>query len=153
MFIRKRMIRFADVDPAGIVFYPRYFEMINEVVEDWFAQGLGCDWAGLTLKRRKGAPLAHVEVDFTAPSRLYDELTFSLSVNRLGDSSIDLAIHAEHDGETRLAARLVIVYIDLDNRRPETLPADLKAAAMTFTNAGAGKTADSIEHVASKEDE
>ena len=29
-------VRFGDVDPAGIVFYPRYFEMLNAAVEDWF---------------------------------------------------------------------------------------------------------------------
>ncbi|GAB4527605.1 MAG: acyl-CoA thioesterase [Parvularculaceae bacterium] len=132
MFARKRMIRFADVDPAGIVFYPRYFEMINEIVEDWFAEGLDCNWVELTLERRKGAPLAHIEVDFTAPSRLYDELDFSLSVARLGNSSIHLRIRADHAGEARLAARLVIVYIDLDTRRSEPLPADLRRGAERF---------------------
>ena len=29
-------VRFADCDPAGIVFYPRYFEMFNGLVDVWF---------------------------------------------------------------------------------------------------------------------
>ena len=33
-------VRFQHTDPAGIVFYPRYFEMINQVIEDWFAEKL-----------------------------------------------------------------------------------------------------------------
>ena len=36
--------RGAHTDPAGIVFYPRYFEMINAQVEDWFTGPLGCDF-------------------------------------------------------------------------------------------------------------
>ena len=31
-FTTQRKVRFQHCDPAGIVFYPRYFEMINSVV-------------------------------------------------------------------------------------------------------------------------
>ena len=34
-------IEWGHCDPAGIVFYPRYVELCNEMVEDWFADGLG----------------------------------------------------------------------------------------------------------------
>ena len=34
-------VRFSHCDPAGIVYFPRYFDMINGVVEDWFAGTLG----------------------------------------------------------------------------------------------------------------
>ena len=34
------LVQFAHCDPAGIVFYARYFEIINEVVEDWFEDAL-----------------------------------------------------------------------------------------------------------------
>ena len=33
IFERNKRVRFAHCDPAGIVFYPRYFEMLNELVE------------------------------------------------------------------------------------------------------------------------
>ena len=29
------LVRFAHCDPAGIVFFPRYMEMFNNLVEDW----------------------------------------------------------------------------------------------------------------------
>jgi len=40
-FTLQQKVRFQHCDPAGIVFYPRYFEMINATVEEWFAQRLG----------------------------------------------------------------------------------------------------------------
>ena len=46
-FTTERRVRFADCDAAGIVFFPRYFEMLNALVEDWFTQGLGVDYAQL----------------------------------------------------------------------------------------------------------
>ena len=40
-FISQVEVRFRHCDPAGIVFYPRYFEMINDFVEEWFDKGMG----------------------------------------------------------------------------------------------------------------
>ena len=34
------LIRFGDCDAAGIVFYPRYLDMFNSLVEDWFREKL-----------------------------------------------------------------------------------------------------------------
>ena len=53
LFTTTVQVRFADVDPAGIVFYPRYFEMLNGAVEDWFAQQLGLDFATMHLERQQ----------------------------------------------------------------------------------------------------
>jgi hypothetical protein len=32
-------------DPAGIVFYPQYFILFHELLEDWFNRGLEVDYA------------------------------------------------------------------------------------------------------------
>lgn len=37
MYERLIQIEFNHCDPAGIVFYPRYFEMVNSVIENFFA--------------------------------------------------------------------------------------------------------------------
>lgn len=126
-FIYERTIRFADVDPAGIVFYPRYFEMINEVVEEWFRQELGTDFAQLTLKERRGAPLVKIATEFKTPGRLYETLSCRLAVNSIGNSSVNLAIVAEHEGVRRFSAELVLVFIDLDAYKSAPIPPALRA--------------------------
>src|SRR5260370_493059 len=35
-FVSQVQVLFRHCDPAGIVFYPRYFEMVNDLVEEWF---------------------------------------------------------------------------------------------------------------------
>lgn len=35
-FQREILVRFGHCDAAGWVFYPRYFELISDFVEDWF---------------------------------------------------------------------------------------------------------------------
>ncbi len=83
-------VRFQHSDPAGIVFYPRYFEMIDQMVEDWFAEALGVDFRTLHAEQLCGVPTVRIECDFKRPSRLGEVLTFSLSVAALGKSSFTL---------------------------------------------------------------
>jgi 4-hydroxybenzoyl-CoA thioesterase len=127
-----RRIRFADVDPAGIVFYPRYFEMINSVVEDWFCDGLDYGFDQMIRNDGYGVPLAHIDVDFNAPSQLSDMLVFSLSLKSAGRSSIKLTIKAACDGENRLTAHLVLVFINTQKHAPARLPDQLKAKMLNY---------------------
>ncbi|HET9646451.1 MAG TPA: acyl-CoA thioesterase, partial [Burkholderiaceae bacterium] len=60
-FVREHRIRFADCDPAGIVFYPQYFVMFNGLVEDWINQSLGIVYHELVLGRRVGLPTVRLE--------------------------------------------------------------------------------------------
>ena len=105
-------IRFAHCDPAGIVFYPRYFEMLNGVVEDWFAEELGFPFQEI-LKSGLGIPTVHLNVDFTAPSRLGDELGVTLAVTALGSSSVTIeVVFCGPAGDVRVRSEAVLVLTD-----------------------------------------
>ena len=45
MSVHEITVEWGDCDPAGIVFYPRYLEMFNNLVEDWFCDGLKLSFA------------------------------------------------------------------------------------------------------------
>jgi 4-hydroxybenzoyl-CoA thioesterase len=122
-----KAIRFHHCDPAGIVFYPQYFVLMNELVEDWFDDRLGVDFAAFHARDRLGVPMARVECEFLAPSKVGDELAFRLEVERLGNASITLAVTASHAGELRVRARLVLVLASLDTRRAVPIGDDLRA--------------------------
>jgi len=107
-------IRFEHCDPAGIVFYPRYFEMFNRVVEDWFAQGLDTDFRSLHDEMKSGIPTVHADCDFLLPSRLGDIVTFDLIVEQIRSSSFTLNITAHADDKARVTARLVLAFVSLD---------------------------------------
>ena len=127
-FTTRAKVRFADVDPAGIVFYPRYFEMLNAAVEDWFAQGLGVDFATLHLKRRLGTPTVRLECDFLVPSELGDTLDIEIGVASLGRTSCNIAYRVSGGGVDRLRAKAVLVCMDLDAQKAVPWPDDLRAA-------------------------
>ena len=88
-------MRFRHCDPAGIVFYPRYFEMINDFVEEWFDKGMGLPFHALHVERRIGTPTASVQCDFTAPSRWHERLRQTLEVQRIGGASFKALVRFE----------------------------------------------------------
>src|SRR5262245_6720012 len=62
-FRARRLVRFADCDPAGIVYFPRYFDFFHAAVEDWFREGLELDYWGMLRDRRLGLPAVHTSCD------------------------------------------------------------------------------------------
>ena len=134
-FTRERLIRFSDCDPAGIVFYPQYFVMLNGLVEDWFNDELGIGYAALILERRIGLPTVRLEVDFQAVSRLGDHVELSLQVDRLGGRSLTLALEVTGaDGGLRMRMRQVLVTTSLVTHRALDIPSDIRAAIARSAN-------------------
>ncbi|MEY3842400.1 MAG: acyl-CoA thioesterase [bacterium] len=131
VFTTERSVRFADCDAAGIVFFPRYFEMLNGVVEDWFAGPLQVSFRELHVNRKVSVPTAAVEARFIAPSRLEDELTFALTVTRLGRSSCSLRHRISAGGTLRFEASQTFVYVGL-SLKPEPWPEDLRARMANY---------------------
>ena len=127
-FVTGQQVRFAHVDAAGIVFYPRYFEMLNAAVEDYFAEHVGVDFAALHLNRGLAVPTVKLEADFVAPSRLGDQLVFHLSVKRVGTSSLGLDAEVRCGDAVRLRAQIVIVCMNMATARSQPWPDDLRAA-------------------------
>lgn len=126
-FVSQVQVLFRHCDPAGIVFYPRYFEMVNDLVEEWFDKGLGLSFHTLHVQRRVGTPTVSLQCDFTAPSRWNETLRQVLEVRRLGGASLQFDVRFEGpDGQARLSARVTIVTMDLDRMKATPLPADLR---------------------------
>jgi 4-hydroxybenzoyl-CoA thioesterase len=130
-FARDTIVRFEHCDAAGLIFYPRFFGLVNEMVEDWFAS-LGHSFKALHVDRRKGVPTVRFETEFAGPVRLGDMLHQSLGVDSIGRSSLSLK-HIATIGERR-AARFdqILVFTDLATMKAEPWPADLRAAITQF---------------------
>lgn len=126
-------IRFAHCDPAGIVFYPRYFELINGVVEDWCAEGLGMSFHEMHMVQGIGLPTVHIETDFVKTSRMGDELIAELRVLKIGRASLTVAITMkDKEDQLRLKAQLVLVLAKVDEQRAIAFPASLREKMQSY---------------------
>ena len=131
-FERDKLIRFHHCDPAGIVFYPQYLVMFNGLVEDWITDGLGIPYPELIGRRRIGLPTVSLHCEFSAVSRMGDDVTLGLQVEAIGNRSLTLRLDCTSGAELRVQVRNVIVTTSLDTHRAIALPDDLRAAVARF---------------------
>jgi 4-hydroxybenzoyl-CoA thioesterase len=118
VFKRKKRIRFHLCDPAGIVFYPQYLVLCNEIVEDWLAEGLGTGLEVLLGEHKRGMPMRHLEAEYLLPSLQGETLEFQLSVLRIGGSSLNLVIEAWGDDGLRFFCQQTVVWVDNEALKP-----------------------------------
>jgi 4-hydroxybenzoyl-CoA thioesterase len=119
-FVHAVPVRFADIDHAGIVYYPRFFHFFHLVFEEFWRARLGARaYVELLDVDRVGFPAVRAECDYRAPLRFGDIAEIELRVTKLGRTSVTFGYKiyraAEDDRPRTLAAegRSVSAVVDL----------------------------------------
>jgi 4-hydroxybenzoyl-CoA thioesterase len=112
-------VRFADIDHATIVYFPRFFHMFHLAFEELWQARIGPGgYARLMNHDRIGFPAVHASCDFTAPLRFGDMAVIELAVAQLGARSITwhykVYREGEHDRTLCADGRVVSASVDLD---------------------------------------
>lgn len=141
VFERPVRIRFAHCDPAGIVFFPQYLTLTNALVEDWFTDALGIDYANMIGGRRVGLPIVRLECEFARPSRMGETISLALSLVDVGRRSIRIRIVGRGPNGVRFATTQVLVTTSLESGESIVIPDDIRAALLR-----AAATPSTIEH-------
>jgi 4-hydroxybenzoyl-CoA thioesterase len=109
-FIKQEKIKFKHVDYAGIVFYPRFLEMLNDLVEDWFEEALDRPFS--KMHETNGIPTVDLKVQFKKAGRLGEILTKKLWIKKLGGASILCGFKFEdEEGKTCLEGEVTLVNV------------------------------------------
>jgi 4-hydroxybenzoyl-CoA thioesterase len=135
-FQREVLVRFGHCDAAGWVFYPRYFEMISDFVEDWFEDGLSASAPGLFHHKQLLTPSVHFTVDFVKPTQYGERLTFNLWTVKVGRTSCEVRIEASHQGELRMRVKQVLVFISAQRARATPIPPEIISRMQRFSVEG-----------------
>ncbi len=124
MFVNRRSvtIEWGDCDPAGIVFYPRYFAMFDASTAALFAAALGYD--KFALRRRFGIvgfPMVETSAKFLTPSRYGETVTIESSISRFGRSSFGVAHRLIRGEHTAIEAAETRVWAAVDPNNPDRI--------------------------------
>lgn len=91
---RNWTIEWGDCDPAGIVFFPRFFAAFDTSTSHLIEVALGKRSADIFRENGIiGWPMVDVSARFQAPARFGDCVTIETRVTRVGRSSIALEHH------------------------------------------------------------
>ena len=119
-------ILFSHCDPAGIVYFPRFFDLLHRAMEDWFTFGLGGAVRGLHHAQAHGHSDGRNEGRFREPGTLGDMLRIELRVLKLGSASIELGIDSFVDGAPCFKARHTVCVFSQDTYKAIPVPDDLR---------------------------
>jgi 4-hydroxybenzoyl-CoA thioesterase len=97
-FTKQEKVRFQHIDYAGIVFYPRFLEMLNGLVEDWFEEALDRPFS--KMHETNGIPTVDLKIQFKNAARLGEILTKKLWVKELKNSSILCGFEFKNESNT-----------------------------------------------------
>ena len=126
VFTTRTRIMFQHCDPAGIVYHPRFFDMISGAVEDFFETRLGWHWARMHGPDGSGVPTVTITVDFIAPVRLGDWLDLDVRVMDVGRSSLKLQVLGSVEGKVAFDARPTLVHVELATMTSRPWPDDVR---------------------------
>lgn len=127
-YSRHMRVEFNHCDPAGIVFYPRYFEMTNSLCENFFREVVGYPYSAM-MADGIGVPTVRIETHFAAPSRLGDVLDWRLFVEKLGKTSVTFRAEAWCEAALRVTVHLTLVWLS-PSHRPAPWPAAIRACLL-----------------------
>lgn len=106
-------VRFADVDHAGIVYYPRYFHLFHLAFEEFWRARLGARaYVKLLDDDKLGFPAVRAECNYRGPLRFGDTAVVAMRVTKLGKTSVHFGYtvsRLEDDGARTLCAEGVVV--------------------------------------------
>jgi len=133
MFTTRRTVRieWGDCDPAGIVFYPRYFAMFNHSTELLIERALGMK--KVTLNQRYGLggyPAVATQARFMLPTRYGDDVEIESAFTKIGRSSFSIQHRLSLDGALAVEGNETRVWAVMDTSRPAGLRAEPMPAGM-----------------------
>lgn len=126
-FRQDHPVRFADVDAAGIVYYPRLLHYCHLTFEDFFGGAGDRDYSAWIREGRLGFPTVHLDVDFLRMVEYGRPLVMTARLVRVGNRSVIFRFEGElEDGSVAFRADVTKVCTGMDDGRPRDIPDELR---------------------------
>ncbi|HEY5936096.1 MAG TPA: thioesterase family protein [Kofleriaceae bacterium] len=130
-FVFATPVRFADVDHAGIVYYPRFFHLFHLAFEELWRARIGPRaYSELIDRDRVGFPAVRAECDFKLPLRFGDTAEIEVTIPRLGAKSITFRYRVFRSEPRALCAEGTVICAVVDLARFVAIAVPERVVAM-----------------------
>jgi 4-hydroxybenzoyl-CoA thioesterase len=127
--IWERKVMWGDLDPLGIVFYPRYYEWMD-ASSHLFFEALGIPLGEILRARRIVFGLAATSCRYISPARYHERIQIRTSLKEVGSKTLELGHAISTVSEGRLVAegserRICVEVLEGGGLRAIAIPDDL----------------------------
>lgn len=120
-FRTRILVRFGDLDGAGIAYYPRLVNFLHVAFEDFFRGHVGKPYSDV-FREGLGFPTVKIEMEFLSPVHYGDHVEMHVVVEHVGRSSVRIRYEASVLGRPVFSARNTAVVVDMKTFKPTPLP-------------------------------
>lgn len=113
LFEKNIFINFGDADSAGILFYPRAFEIAHECLESFWKQSVS-GWAMWFQNHEFAVPIRHAECDYSKPLVVGENYQARLILKKIGESSVVFTVRLE--AVTGVCAEIITTHVFIDKK-------------------------------------
>jgi len=138
IFRHRHTVRFGEIDYAGIVYYPNFFDFYQQTEEEFMAF-LGYPYPHMLRDLKQGFPIVHVDSDFKKPIKYGDTLEIALSVTQLGNASVTFHFDVYRLNKSTLCAEADISHVLIDTEKfvPIEIPPEMRTKFEEYLASGA----------------
>lgn len=126
VFTHAIKVRWADCDPARIVYTGRIPNFALEAIDEWWGSQIGMDWYHGTLDRDVGMPFVHMSIDFRSPVTPRHLLICEVRLVKVGESSVGFSVRGMQDGVLCFEGEFVEVCVRAEAHRKIAIPEDVR---------------------------
>lgn len=120
----KWRVTWGQCDPAGIVYYPRYFEIFDNATTALFEHALGMTkFEFLKANNAVGYPMVDTHAKFAAPTKFGDDVVVETQVVKFGKSSFDILHKLKKGNQLCVECTETRVWVGRDAGDPEKINA------------------------------
>lgn len=129
-FSIQQPVRHPDVDTAGIVYFPRFFDFFHRALEDFFAREVGMPLWELPDKLHVAFPVHHIETHFAAALAHGDSVRVQLGVVKVTEHTLLLAFELYRPGDRDPAVRskITLACVGVPGWKRCNIPDQVRAA-------------------------
>ena len=121
MYFYKRKIMIRDADPAGVLYFARYYALSHEAFEE-FMESKGLSFASLFSDEKAFMiPVIHSECDYRLSLWLGEEITVELTVAEIRRRKFTL-VYKLRNSEGKTAARVKTSHVVVSRQTHKMIP-------------------------------
>jgi 4-hydroxybenzoyl-CoA thioesterase len=126
VFTTTILVRFGDLDAAGIAYYPNLVNFLHEAFEDFFTGHVGRTLPEV-FEEGLGCPTVKLEMEFVSPVHYGDHVEVGVVIEHVGASSVRIRYSGSVEGRPVFKARNTVVWVDMRTFTHTPIPAWLRA--------------------------
>ncbi len=131
-FLYKLRVRFNECDPQSVAFNANYLTYIDVAITDLYRLHFDGSYAEVMESNGVDVVVAEANLKFVGPARFDDEIEVAITVERLGNTAMEVSALISLEGKDLVFGELRYVFVDIESWKKTPIPGQIRETMAKF---------------------